>query len=170
MVRPLIFLDMDGVANDHKAHTNGYCGTKPECVAQLNRILRETDAKVVLSSAWRYLIHSGSMTLRGFVNLLLTHGVEIQTNEKRPRSRLIGITCRDEDLSPRGQQIRHWLNEHGGRRPYVVLDDGGQNPDGSWYDMGINDAGHPVVWTDGSVGLTAADADRAIGILKGREN
>jgi hypothetical protein len=40
----LIFLDCDGVLNDHKQHANGYCGTTRRCVQNLNRILRATDA------------------------------------------------------------------------------------------------------------------------------
>jgi hypothetical protein len=168
-VRPLIFLDMDGVLNDKTQLESGFYGSKPECVAQFNRILRTTSAEIVLSSAWRYMIPE-AMTLQGFTYLLLTHGVACRTKVELPAfpdDLLIGTTCRDEDLSPRGQQIRHWLNECGGRRPYVVLDDGGQNPDGTWSDMGIADAGHPVVWTDGKVGMTAVDADRAIQILTG---
>lgn len=165
-MKALLFLDMDGVLNDKTQLESGFYGTKPECVAQLNRILRETGAEIVLSSAWRYMI-PGAMTLRGFTYLLLTHGVACRTSGDEPEDMLIGLTCRDEELKPRGRQIRHWLNEHGGRRRYVVLDDGGENPDKSWTDMGIDAAGHPVVWTDGKVGLTEADADRAIAILKG---
>lgn len=161
MSTPVLFLDCDGVINDHIAHSNGYCGTNPECVRRLNRILNNTSAGIVVSSAWRYLVHSGSMTLLGFESLLKSHGVDCH-------GRVIGLTCPDEELSPRGSQIRHWLNEHGGR-DYVVLDDGGEHPDGSWYDMGIDEALLCVVWTDGTVGLTDADADRAIAMLGGEE-
>lgn len=167
MMAPLIFLDMDGVLNDHVRFDNGFCGVKAECVTHLNRILRTTGAEIVLSSAWRYMVPE-AMTLKGFAYLLLTHGVACRTDEEEPKDRLIGITCRDEELLPRGQQIRHWRLENGGDRRYVVIDDGGENPDGSWHDMGINAAGHPTVWTNGKVGLTAKDADAAIEILTGR--
>lgn len=158
-MRALLFLDMDGVLNDKTPHPNGYYGVKASCVESLNRVLQSTNAQIVISSAWRYMIPD-AMSLQGFEYLLVTHGVDC-------RDRVVGFTCRDEDLEGRGQQIRHWLNEHGGRRPYVVLDDGGQHPDGSWSDMGIHEAGLAVVWTNGKVGLTAADADRAIRILMG---
>lgn len=148
--RPLIMLDLDGVINDHEQLPSGYCGSRRDCVDQLNRILRETDAEIVISSAWRYMIPY-AMGLRGFTYLLQTHGVDCH-------DRIIGVTCRDEDLEPRGLQIRHWLNEHGGDRRYVVLDD---------LDEGITEAGHPFVQTDGTRGLTAMDADQAIAILKG---
>lgn len=149
-MRPLIFLDMDGCLNDHTQLESGFCGVKSECASRLNRILRETDAEIVLSSAWRYMVPD-AMTLNGFQYLLQTHGVDCN-------DRLIGVTCRDEELMPRGQQIRQWRNEHGGDRRYVVIDD---------LDLGISEAGHPFVQTDGAVGLTDADVERAIAILNG---
>lgn len=148
-MRPLIFLDLDGVLNDHEEHDNGYCGTAGFCVRRLNDILRETGAEIVVSSAWRYLILSGSMTLKGFENLLLSHGVNCF-------GRVVGHTCSDEVAEPRGIQVRHWLNENGGDRRYLVVDD---------LDLGITEQGHPFLRTDGKVGLTDADVERAIEIL-----
>lgn len=147
-MRPLIFLDMDGVVNDHTQTESGFCGVLPRCAAQLNRILRATDAEIVISSAWRYMIPE-AMNLKGFAYMLLTHGIDC-------KDRIIGLTCRDEELMPRGQQIRHWRCENGGARPYVVLDD---------LDLGITAAGHPFVLTDGKIGLTYRNADRAIAML-----
>jgi hypothetical protein len=151
VVRPIIFLDLDGVLNDHQQRESGFCGIDLPLATRFNRVLRETDAQIVLSSAWRYMIPE-AMSLKGFTYLLQTHGVDCH-------ERLIGVTCRDEEIEPRGQQIRHWRLENGGERPYVVIDD---------LDLGITEAGHPFVQTDGKVGLTEADADRAIEILTGR--
>jgi hypothetical protein len=158
---PVIFLDMDGVLNGHDYdELTESCTVDPDCVRWFNTILVAVPgAKIVVSSAWRYMVHNGAMTLRGFEYLLRTHGVACV-------DRVTGLTCLDEELEPRGQQIRHWLNEHGGNRPYVVLDDGGDK-DGQWYDLGINAASLRVVWTKGNVGLTDWDAHRAIEILKG---
>lgn len=73
----VIFLDIDGVLNDHTQMENHYCGTKYECVQQFNRILDAVpEAKIVISSAWRYMILRGDVTLKGFEMLLLTHGVK----------------------------------------------------------------------------------------------
>jgi hypothetical protein len=147
---PLVFLDLDGVINDHTEHDNGYCGSLPWCVAQLNRILRQTGANIVISSTWRYLIPE-AMTPSGFQCLLLSHGIDC-------RDRIVGMTCRDEELMPRGRQIRQWLdsNTNGSSPPYLVLDD---------LDLGIREFGHPFVQTDWKVGLTSADADAAIELL-----
>jgi hypothetical protein len=61
----------------------------------------------------------------------------------------------------RGIQVSEWLainlDERAPRPPYVVIDD---------LDLGISGLGHPFVHTDGKVGLTDADADKAIALLK----
>lgn len=153
MNNPLIFLDCDGVLNNHTQQPNGFCGVTRRCANQFNRVLKATDAKLVISSAWRYMVHAGSMTLRGFEHLLCTHGIDAH-------DRVIGITPRDEDREgwTRGEQIRHWLNEHGDGRRYVVIDD--------LANVGIKEAGHPFVQTMGSLGLNRCDADLAIRLLR----
>ena len=159
-MNPLLFLDIDGVCNGHQQHLRTrYCRTDPACVERLDRILVETDARIVLTSSWRYLVHGGSMTFLGLRNLLHTHWIDGE--------RLIGITRRDitdgrtdvETCTDRGPQIAEWLAEHTyWETPYVVLDD---------LDLDIRAAGHPFVQTVGTVGLTDIDADRAIAILLG---
>jgi hypothetical protein len=127
------------------------CYIRQDCVDHLNRILIECDANIVVSSAWRYMVSGGSMTETGFEYLLRTHRIACTT-------RIEGFTPTDEEIEGRGRQIRAWLNEHGDGRPYVVLDD---------MDEGITENGLKFVQTNGSTGLTEADADRAIAILKG---
>jgi hypothetical protein len=150
---PILFLDIDGVLNGHEQDAYGYCRIQPGPVVHLNRILAETEARLVISSAWRYLVHSGAMTLDGFTYMLITHGIVCH-------DRLAGVTCRDEEAGPRGAQITRWLDQHPRRiegPAYVVIDD---------EDAGMTDAGHPLVRTDGRVGLTHRDADAAIAILR----
>lgn len=150
----IVFLDVDGVLNGHQFLVEAKsCKIDPECVRRLNRLLRETDARIVLSSAWRYMVHGHAMTLGGFQYLLRTHGMIGSLNGCD--NLIIDLTCRDEDLADRPDQIRAWLESHpSADRRYVVLDDG----DFVWRDMA-------VVRTDGSVGLTDADVDRAIALL-----
>lgn len=93
----LIYLDIDGVLNDHQAYTNGYCGTSLNCIAAMNCILdEEPEAKLVISSAWRYLVLTGSMTLKGFEALLLTHGLKCH-------GRIHSTTVGDEAFAPSGE-------------------------------------------------------------------
>jgi hypothetical protein len=85
----LLFLDIDGVLNGHQTSDSGYCGIDPQCARRLNKVLNTyPDLKIVISSSWRYLIHTGQMTLEGFESLLLTHGVLC-------RGRIMGVTRRD---------------------------------------------------------------------------
>jgi hypothetical protein len=161
--RPLIFLDIDGVLNGHNFDDHPGVFSNPidrECVEALNRLIVAVDPEIVLSSAWRYMIHGGAMTLVGFEYLLRTHGAMAQ-------GRLVGYTARDEEIQMRGEQIASWLRQHG-PRPYVVLDDGGCVPGtDQWSDLGLSV--HPVVWTRGNVGLTDFEVAKAIEVLKRQE-
>lgn len=166
----LLFLDLDGCLNCHEWDPEVLCGQiHKDKVQLLNGILRATDARIVLSSAWRYLVHRGEMNLMGLEWLLRSHGILAD--------RLIGITRQDTlerstyDGVPgnwpvdneRGQQIteflRHHAFVHGDPEAYVALDD---------MDPGITAAGHPLVLCDGATGLTEREAKRCIKILKGQ--
>jgi hypothetical protein len=168
----LLFLDVDGVLNAHEFHPDIMCGQiHRDKVELLNGILLSTGARIVLSSAWRYIVYRGEMNLMGMEWLLRSHGVLA--------NRLVGITRRDTtvDRPPdwkgdlqtwvkndeRGEQISDWLETCIGMTGfncsgYVVIDD---------MDLGISAAGHPFVQTDGSVGMRAEHAKKAVEILMG---
>lgn len=161
----IIFLDVDGCMNTHDFCPRAKSGTwHPDKVNVLNHVLELTDARIVLSSAWRYLVHNGHMKLCGLEWLLRSHGVIAD--------RLIGVTRRDTmetwepfkhdpDATPRvfprnnerGQQITDWMAMNHRRDAldgYVVVDD---------MDLGITAAGHPLVLCDHDVGLGWGHAD-----------
>jgi hypothetical protein len=152
----ILFLDIDGVLNNHKldlvarSNTIDYC-----CVVFLNQIIHATQCDIVLSSAWRYMILGKPedaikpITKLGFEYLLRTHGV---TNEVK----IIDVTTWDEFVPTRGEQITHWLKQNKYEGRYVVVDD-------EKYD--IEDKGHPLVQTDGKIGLTLTNAETIINIL-----
>src|SRR3954463_5428011 len=72
----LVFLDVDGVLNGHDfdalARSNPIHRDK---VALLNGVLLGARAGVVLSSAWRYIVHRGEADLAGMAWLLRSHGL-----------------------------------------------------------------------------------------------
>lgn len=177
----LLFLDIDGVLNGHEFCEGAQSNTiRPAAIESLNYVLREVSPKVVLSSAWRYMIHCRAMTLLGFEYLLRTHGTcGIVGN-------LIGVTCRDEECghcgnkhkkrdrqqsdsdgnllcgkcgqaSSRGDQITAWLRGRTDVESYVAVDD---------ENYGITKAGHPLVQTNGAWGMTMTDAKRIVRHLK----
>ena len=146
----LIFLDIDGVLNDHRFNEQSQSGTMlPECVERLNRILTATDARIVLSSAWRYMLIGRAMSVTGFDYLLRTHGVIA--------NRLVGRTCADEEVKERGWQIHEWRKTNNHRGRYVVIDD---------MDLHISPL-HPLILVDGSIGLEDSAVDAAIVHLNG---
>lgn len=162
----IIFLDIDGVLNGHDwdeaAQSNRI---RHRCVEQLSRILGETGAKIVLSSAWRYMIHCGAMTTIGFEYMLRTHGASGIVHK------IVGVTIKDEDTpgylgaghvdgswEPRTKQIRMWLEDHPGVTEFVVIDD-----------ADLVDFGERFVQTDGATGLTEDDANRAIDLLNAND-
>lgn len=159
----LLFLDVDGVLNDHVRHENGNHVIERDRVEHLNRVTRATGAWLVISSAWRYMMYDGpehpaGMTLDGFRYMMQSHGVVGHVH---------GITRRDtrDDNgnlleNERGRQIADYLAEHGPVQSYAVVDD---------LDLGIREAGHPFVQTDGDKGLTEADAERLILLLQGAD-
>jgi len=155
VIHPVIFLDIDGVLNGHEFNHQALSNViERRCVHRLNRILDDTDARIVLTSAWRYMIHGGSMTLQGFEYLLRSHGVIA--------GRLIGATCLDEtQWNTRGRQIASFRNRYiSPLAPCVAIDDG---DDEDTY--GLKTCGVPWIRTDGDVGLTMSDAFRVIDAL-----
>lgn len=163
-----IFLDFDGVVNDHKPHPNGYCGLNPECVANMTRILeRCPSARIVVSSAWRYIVSNGDMTLRGLEYLFMIFGAPYDVWHQR----IVAITETDEattlELGIRDEDAELdylWLKENGcelrsvqieraaerlGVTRFAVLDD-------------LHLPGVPLFKTDGLTGLTQNLADRVV--------
>ena len=109
-----IFLDIDGVLNNHTPLNNGYCGIDRERAILFNGLLY--DSELVISSAWRYLVLNKYMTILGFENLLLTHGLKCHNKVKN-------ITRQDRYIGePREEQIKDYIILHK-IKDYVVLDD-----------------------------------------------
>lgn len=156
----ILFLDIDGVLNDHGQMMNLYCGIHADKVARLNTILDAIDCDIVISSAWRYMILGGEMSLKGFEYMLLSHGLKCN-------NKIIGCTPPDEDIDTRGKQIAWWINvelptilqrKRKNRHKYVVIDDLDQERG-----IQISEAGHKLVQTNGSIGLTDKDVEKVIG-------
>lgn len=155
MIEPFIFLDIDGVLNGHKRHPNGYAGLDAEPVRLLNEVLEKTKAKVIVSSAWRYFVLRGEMTIQGLTGLLCTHGLKWGC--------VVDVLPADipdgKGGADRGAAIEQWFVQRycvSHSCKYVVLDD---------LDLGYSERNMPFVQTDPSIGLTIDLANKAISHL-----
>lgn len=129
----LLFLDIDGVLNNHTPLESGYNGICYARAHLLNVILDcVPDLQIVVSSAWRYMILEGAMNLKGFAHLLAIHGI-------KSHGRLHGHTEADvhPDKQPchfdrdlwrvmglkwRAEQINRYVAQHKPDK-WAVLDD-----------------------------------------------
>lgn len=147
----VIFLDFDGVLNtDAYVRRQGRCGVilDPEKLMLLGRIVRKTDAKIVLSTSWRE--HWSPVPGESDCT-----GEEIEGIFRRFRLEIY-------DKIPhrtRGREgnIRLWLEQYPSVAQYVVLDDlalTGEALDG-----------HLVRTSDYRGGLTEEHVCTAIAIL-----
>lgn len=142
----ILFLDIDGVLNSTHGCVNTIAKIFPECMYNLNWIIRHTNVNVVISSPWRSAIHDGDMTLSGFTRLLKTHGfVDVVFDYIGPDIENMTQT------ENRAVLINKYLDKHG--VPYIVLDD---EP------LSVEN----LIKIDGLVGLTAYNARDAIKSLR----
>ena len=137
----IIFLDFDGVLtnNNYSARlfeegkpTSDKYGElfDPKAVDLLNHIIDDTDAKVVVSSSWRYLGLAKLQELwqeRGLhgqvIDMTSLHAVDEFIMENGLEWLENGVEG-NEMSSPRSMEIEHWLRYRKGNiANYVILDD-----------------------------------------------
>jgi hypothetical protein len=186
----IIFLDFDGVLNhelwykkrfetinkDDVSTNYPYYEFDLEAVNNLNKIIKETDAKVVVSSTWR--IGKTVKQLQDMLNLVGFKGEVIDTS---PSFYARGIDNEENKINytiPRGCEIDWWLENKGkfqrinwsmerqeeyleksSVKNYVILDDDS--------DMLLSQKEH-FIKTSQYRGLTESDVNIAINILKSK--
>lgn len=153
----VIFLDIDGVLNNLSCYGKGqtadvYTRADSRCVEALNRVTKETGARIVVSSVWR---HAGLKKIR---DILRAWGVT---------GKVIGCTpdlarkAQDSALylaTQRGDEIQAWLDAHAERARvdgFCIIDD----------DADMKHLLPKLVQTDFDHGLTQAHAERVIAML-----
>lgn len=146
----ILFLDVDGVLNCQSdwngPFADGFNTLDPAKCDRLARIVKETNAIVVLSSTWRLHADLGLVKLNEWLN---QRGVFIHSHTKDGYKEW-------GHLSMRGHEIDLWLKDHSQEFPnprFVILDDNS--------DM-LADQMLWFVQTDWNVGLTDELADQAI--------
>lgn len=107
-----IFLDIDGVLNTPATFPT----FDPFCVENFNKLIERTNAQLIISSSWRYLIHSKAMSLVGFQHMLFSHNVRL------PKNAVIGVTKKDEVLKDRSEQILDLVRTNNLKK-WIAIDD-----------------------------------------------
>jgi hypothetical protein len=132
----IVALDIDGVL-----FVYGKYAFSPAACKNLQSLLdQEPDLKIVISSSWRHL------GLDQCKNALKMNGVD--------STRVIDKTG-DED-GERGVQIQAWVDRNPEVTSFVVIDD----------ESDFSNMKDRLVQTNGYVGLTKADVDKCLDILK----
>ncbi len=120
----IIFLDIDGVLNSDAWFTklsenkmiyfSVVRDLDKDAVKILNRIIKESGAKIVISSSWRLMF-----TLDEIKTVLKDNGFEF-VNE------IIDITPKRHTFpSRRGNEIQEWITVNQFKGPFVIIDDDG---------------------------------------------
>lgn len=160
----ILFLDIDGVLNRHERLESGYCGTDRTCVSNFNKILDTfPDLKIVISSAWRYLILKNRMTIEGFEIMMLTHGVKIH-------NRVIGCTKEDGKLEdePSHRDDAAWTKAALKFRKQQIYDYVKENNISKFFVLDDLALDMPELYkTDPNTGLTEKDVDYFFFQVKG---
>jgi len=173
----IVFLDIDGVLNsetllrekdaEHRSlghHEQCECYRLERmidraCVARLNRLVAETNSKVVISSSWRLLMEPTEIK-----RVLAEHGLAGEIIGETPDlPNEIRETPFEErvafgphlDSIERGHEIDEWMKRNPGVERFVILDD--------CSDMAMHKNRH--VQTDEQVGLTDEDVQLAINMM-----
>ncbi len=142
----LIFLDFDGVLNSWESDALRRHPSQIDevAVARLNRLVYEASAEVVISSTWR-LSHPRATLYR----MLRERGFEGCVIGRTPDLNMIA--------GARGHEIQAWLDSNDRTADkIVILDDVEQ----------MAHLHHRLVRTNIAVGLTDADVDRALTMLR----
>ena len=138
----ILFLDFDGVLNNHRNVDPDPEIFSPAACDNLRKLLDdEPDLRIVVSSAWR---HGGKEYVR---KVLSKNGI--------PRSKVVGITGNDPGV--RGAQIKAWLDAHDELdiESFVIIDD----------ESDMEPLKDRLVKTQSYVGLTSKDVEDAKKIL-----
>lgn len=125
----------------------------PEAVSQLNRILEETGAKIVVSSTWRY------RGRKEMAEIFQGQGVQGEVIDVTPALRQ-RIRRWVRDTCGRGNEIAEWLHEHPEVEKFAILDD----------DQDMSFLHHRLFCTGGNEGLTEEVADMVINHLNNKED
>lgn len=171
-----VFLDVDGVLN--------WIGSKSMCVAdgipylgidsnkvkRLSKIIKTTDAKIVLTSDWGRQFNIGAYKQE------TKHSQYLSNKLRKEGLRVYDkIDWNNFQRRQRGAAIMDWVERHPNLESWVVLDDEwfwvyDKEPIRERFIHCFNQCGSPTKDHEKYCGLTESLADHAINILLGQES
>lgn len=144
------FLDIDGTLNNPASLLKDN-GPDPKCISALNWLIKQSGAKIVVSSSWR-----GRNDLP---EIFKKWGIEapiLSRTPYLPRDWYPSDDKNKTDRAHRGYEIQQWLNQTPYRiKQFCILDD--DNDMGPFLNY--------LVQCNYLIGLTMDDAKRALAIL-----
>lgn len=160
-MRKVIFLDIDGVLNpkwwERKKPADRFgCAFAPKTVSCLAKIVKETDAEIVISSSWKDM---GLVELQNMWRERNMPGkiVDITPDYMSDELLLKKDSSNMDYLYERGSEIQGWLLLHGSDvSRYVII-----------YDMDdiFPEQQSHFVQTDPEVGITNDDVKKVVHLL-----
>lgn len=160
----VIFLDIDGVINSsfwvesHQQEISDGTLIDIEKIELLAKIVNNTGASLVMHSGWRFWFDSNMQPIRkeaqNLIDLLLDSGLSIYamtpdlTTEEIKKTKMFSKV--------KASEIFLWLKQNPKVDKWIVLDD---------IDLNNDELATRQVRTNGEIGLTEEDVDRAIEML-----
>lgn len=148
----IIFLDFDGVIDGWWSKYN----LDPKKIALVEEIIKNTDAKIVVSSSWSV----GCRNAEEFIERDFSGYFKRKTTEISRESLFIEsiIDVTDHMGSSRGDEIQRWLDAHEDEvESYVILDDDSDMNEDQLFNF---------ISVDGWYGISHRTVSLAIQILK----
>lgn len=118
MIRPILFLDIDGVLNSmNYAETQYLAGNRsstwgidPAAVEHLNEIVERSNCQIVISSSWRVL-HT-MVEIKEYLHKAgFAHVNDVIDYTPQMSSRI------------RGEEVKKWIDDNSFEGAYCILDD-----------------------------------------------
>lgn len=134
----VIFLDVDGVLNHANSEGNGEpANLDHEKFILLKEIVDKTDAKIVLSSTWRFTYEENGKNMHApmyykLIELLKKYDLDLyaETPEIKSKEIIKSITFKEILEMPtenvytnRAHAVKTWLDEHPEVKSFVIIDD-----------------------------------------------
>ena len=119
-MKKYIFLDIDGVLNGN--HSVDETDLYPFHLNNLKLLLNETNAKIVLSSAWRNFFHKENNKI--IPNRIDNDGAKLLKEFNKLNIEIFDTTKLGYYSTTKGQEIQEWLDINASKNyKYIILDD-----------------------------------------------